>query len=146
MTEVETRRRSPLTVVAGVGALIGAALLIIAPWPPMARVEVFSESVDVRPPAVEGWGIVATGLVAVVLAVLTLVRRNSLWASLVVLPGLVAIGWSARWVFVKLPDMAQFADAASIGLGGVAFVLSGPILIASSLLAFLAARFGRNVD
>jgi hypothetical protein len=139
MTDVDTRRRPPLTAIAGGVAILGATLLIITPWPAMATVELFSESVDVRPGG-ERWGIVATGLVAAALGVLTLRTRNPLWTTLAVLPGILAIGWSGWWVFSKIAELAQFADSVSLGPGGIAFVLSGPVLIASSLLALLAAR------
>jgi hypothetical protein len=129
--------------VASIGALAGALLLVIVPWPPLASVEVFSETVDIRPGA-QGWGIVATGVAAAALAITALVRRNPLWAAGVILPGLVAMVWSGWWAFVRLPEIARLADAASLSWGGIGFVLAGPALVLSGTLAMFAVLQDRS--
>jgi hypothetical protein len=136
-----TRTVSPFAYIAYGMAFAGALLLVLAPFLPLAYVEVLGESVEVEPGlGSAGWGVVLCGVAAAALAGVAIVRRNPLWVTGVALVGLVAMVWSGWYAFVKLPDAARFADSASLGWGGITFVTAGPVLLIAATAAFIASR------
>jgi hypothetical protein len=132
---------APFAFVAYGMAFVGAALLILTPFLPMAHLELLGESIVVRPGlGGGGWGVVLCGVAAAAIAGLAIARHNPVWATAEALVGVAAIGWSGWYSLIRLPELARLADSASLGWGGLAFVTAGPILIVAALAALIAAR------
>ena len=83
---------------------------------------------------------VLTGLVAAACPTLAIRRDNPIWATGIILPGIVAIGWSGWYAFSRIPELARLADSASLGAGGMLFVFAGPVLLIGGLAAILATH------
>jgi hypothetical protein len=135
---------SPFLLVAYGLAFTGAAMLVLTPFLPLAHIELLGESIETRESVGgTGWGIVLCGLIAAAFPAAAIVRRNPVWATGVILPAIVAIGWSGYYTLSKVPDQARLADSASLAVGGMLFVFSGPVLMIAGLAAMIAtyARF-----
>src|ERR1051325_1371153 len=111
-------------VACGFGFL-GALLLLITPLLPLAYITVIGEVVE--PPLAHGWLVAVLGLAAAAGPAMAIVRRDPLWATAMIVPAIVAIGWSGWQAFSNLPEKAQYAESASLGSGGMLFVFSGPV-------------------
>ena len=121
----------------------GAAMLVVAPFLPLAYINLLGESIEARPGwGGGGWGLVLCGLVAAAFPAAAIALRNPIWATGVILPSIVAIGWSGWYAFSRIPDMARLADSATLGAGGMLFVFSGPVLLIGGMGALIAA-YGR---
>ena len=69
-------------------------------------------------------------------------QRNPVYATGMILPAIVAIGWSGWYAFSRIPELARLADSASLGSGGMLFVFSGPVLMIGGLAAIVATHSG----
>ncbi len=141
MTRTSDGRRtvSPFAFVAYGMGFIGAAMLVLTPLLPLAHINLLGERIEVGFSGV-GWGIALTGLVAAAFPGLALAKENPLWATGMILPGIVAIGWSGWYAFSDIPERARLADSASLGAGGMLFVFSGPVLLIGGLAAIIATH------
>jgi hypothetical protein len=117
---------------------IGAAMLVLAPFLPLAHINLLGETIEAEFSV--GWGIVICGLVAAAFPTAALMRDNPLYATGMILPGIVAIGWSGWYAFSRIPELARLADSASLGTGGMLFVFSGPVLLIGGLAAIVATH------
>jgi hypothetical protein len=115
----------------------GALMLVLTPFLPLAHINLLGESIEA--PLTAGWGIVLCGLVAAAFPALAIARHNAAWATGMILPAIVAIGWSGWYAFSRIPELARLADSASLGSGGMLFVFSGPVLIIGGMAALIAA-------
>jgi hypothetical protein len=141
VTETSDGRRtvSPFAFVAYGMGFIGAVMLVLTPFLPMAHINLLGESIE-SGFAGGGWGVVLCGVVAAACPGLALLRDNPLWATGMILPAIVAMGWSGWYAFSRIPEMARLADSASLGTGGMLFVFSGPVLLIGGLAAILATH------
>jgi hypothetical protein len=135
------RTLSPFAFVAYGMGFIGAAMLVLTPFLPLAHINLLGESIEARPGlAGGGWGVILTGLAAAAFPGWALAKDNPLWATGMILPGIVAIGWSGWYAFSRIPEMARLADSASLGTGGMLFVFAGPVLLIGGLAAIIATH------
>jgi hypothetical protein len=135
------RTVSPFAFVAYGMGFIGAAMLVLTPFLPLAHINLLGESIEARQGfAGGGWGVILTGLAAAAFPGLALAKDNPLWATGMILPGIVAIGWSGWYAFSRIPEMARLADSASLGTGGLLFVFAGPVLLIGGLAAIIATH------
>ena len=147
MTEATShgqRTLSPFAFVAYGMGVIGAVMLMATPFLPLAHINLLGESIEARMDFPEGAGVVLTGLVAAALPALARVRNNPMWATGIILPGIVAIGWSGWYAFSRIPELARLADSASLGTGGTLFVFAGPVLLIGGLAAIIATHAYMN--
>jgi hypothetical protein len=114
----------------------GALMLISTPFLPLAHIDLLGETIEA--PLHGGWGIVLCGLVAAAFPAMAIARGNAAWATGMILPAIVAIGWSGWYAFNRIPELARLADSASLGWGGMLFVFSGPVLIIGGMGALIA--------
>ncbi|GAA1037176.1 hypothetical protein GCM10009557_49970 [Virgisporangium ochraceum] len=119
----------------------GALMLILTPLLPLAYIDLLGESIETDLGG-SGWGVALLGLVAGACPAMAIVQRNPVWATGMLLPAIVAIGWSGWYTFSRIPELARLADSASLGWGGVLFVFSGPVLMIGGMGA-LIATYGR---
>lgn len=133
------RTLSPFAFVAYGMGYIGAAMLVLTPFLPMAHINLLGESIESEF-AGGAWAVVLTGLVAAACPTLAIRRDNPIWATGIILPGIVAIGWSGWYAFSRIPELARLADSASLGAGGTLFVFAGPVLLIGGLAAILATH------
>jgi hypothetical protein len=136
------QRTRPLFAFVAYGmGFIGAAMLVLTPFLPLAHVRLLGETIEVQPGGSGAdWGIAFCGLVAAALPATALVRDNPLYATGMILPGIVAIGWSGWYAFGRIPELARLADSVSLGSGGMLFVFSGPALLIGGLAAIVATH------
>jgi hypothetical protein len=145
MTDTGQPTLTPFMFVAYGFGFVGAAMLVVAPFLPLAYINLLGESIEARPGfGGGGWGVMLCGVVAAAFPAAAIARRNPVWATGVILPAIVAIGWSGWYAFSRIPDMARLADSATLGTGGMLFVTSGPILLIGGLGALIAA-YGRRL-
>jgi hypothetical protein len=130
---------SPFAFVAYGMGYAGAVMLVLVPFLPLAHINLLGESIESD---FDGgaWAVILTGLVAAACPTLAITRDNPIWATGIILPGIVAIGWSGWYAFSRIPELARFADSASLGTGGMLFVFAGPILLIGGLAAILATH------
>lgn len=142
MTQTSGGQRTlPLFAFVAYGlGFVGAAMLIATPFLPIAHINLLGETIDTRMDFASGTGVVLTGVVAAALPVLARMRGNPMWATGLILPGIVAIGWSGWYAFSRIPELARLADSAGLGAGGTLFVFSGPVLLIGGLAAILATH------
>jgi hypothetical protein len=133
------RTLSPFAFVAYGMGFIGAAMLVLTPFLPLAHINLLGETIESRLGGV-GWGVALIGLAAAACPGLALAKDNPLWATGMILPGIVAIGWSGWYAFSRIPEMARLADSASLGTGGMLFVFAGPVLLIGGLAAIIATH------
>jgi hypothetical protein len=133
------RTLSPFAFVAYGMGFVGAAMLVLTPFLPMAHIRLLGETIE-SDFAGGGWAVVLCGLVAAAFPGLALLRANPIWATGMILPGIVAIGWSGWYAFSRIPELARYADSASLGSGGMLFVFSGPVLLIGGLAAIIATH------
>jgi hypothetical protein len=119
----------------------GALMLLLTPLLPLAFIDLLGESIE-APLGGSAWGIALLGLVAGAFPAVAISQRNPLWATGMILPAIVAIGWSGWYTFSRIPELARLADSASLGWGGMLFVFAGPVLMIGGLGA-LIATYGR---
>jgi hypothetical protein len=142
VTEQISQRRkslSPFAYVAYGMGFVGAVMLVLTPFLPMAHINLLGESIESRF-AGGAWAVVLTGVEAAACPTLAIVRDNPIWATGIILPGIVAIGWSGWYAFSRIPELARLADSASLGAGGMLFVFAGPVLLIGGLAAILATH------
>ena len=119
----------------------GALMLLLAPLLPLAYINLLGESLEETLHSA-GWGVALLGLLAGAFPAAAIARRNPLYATGMILPAIVAIGWSGWYAFSRIPEMARLADSASLGWGGMLFVFAGPVLMIGGMGA-LIATYGR---
>jgi hypothetical protein len=135
------RTRSPFAFVAYGLGFVGAAMLVLTPFLPLAHINLLGETIEAEPGfSGSDWGIVLCGLVAAGFPAAALVRDNPLYATGMILPGIVAIGWSGWYAFSRIPELARLADSVSLGTGGMLFVFAGPVLLIGGLAAIVATH------
>jgi len=141
VTEISNGQRtlSPFAFVAYGLGFIGAAMLVLTPFLPMAHINLLGESIESGFGG-GGWAVVLCGVAAAACPGLAIVRDNPLWATGIILPAIVAIGWSGWYAFSRIPELARYADSASLGTGGMLFVFSGPVLLIGGLAAVIATH------
>ena len=133
------RTLSPFAFVAYGMGFAGAVMLVLTPFLPLAHINLLGESIESEFGG-GAWAVVLTGLVAAACPTLAIVRDNPIWATGIILPGIVAIGWSGWYAFSRIPQLARLADSASLGAGGMLFVFAGPVLLIGGLAAILATH------
>lgn len=119
----------------------GALMLLLTPFLPLAYIDLLGESIETDLGG-SGWGVFLLGLAAAAFPGTAIARRSPVWATGMVLPAIVAIGWSGWYTFSRIPELARLADSAALGSGGMLFVFSGPVLMIGGLAA-LIATYGR---
>jgi hypothetical protein len=140
-TSDEPRILHPFAFVAYGMGFIGAGMLLLVPFLPLAHIRLLGESIEARGGFLDGgWAVMLTGLVAAACPTAAMVRDNPMWATGMILPGIVAFGWSGWYAFSRIPEMARLADSASLASGGMLFVFSGPVLLIGGLAAILATH------
>jgi hypothetical protein len=133
---------SLLTFVSCGFGFAGALMLVLTPFLPLAHIELLGESIEVRFGTGGGVTVVLVGVAAAAFPAVAIVRHSPIFATGVIPPAIVAIGWSGWYAFSRIPQMARLADSASLGWGGMLFVFSGPILVIAGMAA-LIATYGR---
>lgn len=129
-----------LFVACGFG-FAGALMLLLTPFLPLAFIDLLGESIETDLGGA-GWGVFLLGLVAAAFPGAAIARRSPVFATGMILPAIVAIGWSGWYAFSRIPELARLADSASLGSGGMLFVFSGPVLMIGGMAA-LIATYGR---
>jgi hypothetical protein len=119
----------------------GALMLLLTPLLPLAYIDLLGESIETDLGG-SGWGVALCGLAAAGFPALAIAQRNPVFATGMILPAIVAIGWSGWYTFSRIPELARLADSASLGSGGMLFVFAGPVLMIGGLGA-LIATYGR---
>lgn len=119
----------------------GALMLLLTPVLPLAYIDLLGESIETDL-GNAGWGVALLGLLAGACPAAAIARRSPVWATGMILPAIVAIGWSGWYTFSRIPELARLADSASLGWGGMLFVFSGPVLMIAGMGA-LIATYGR---
>jgi hypothetical protein len=133
------RGLSPFAYVAYGLGFVGAVMLVLTPFLPVAHISLLGETIE-SGFAGGGWGVVLCGLAAAAFPGLALARANPMWATGMILPGIAAIGWSGWYAFSRIPELAKYADSASLASGGMLFVFSGPVLLIGGLAAIVATH------
>jgi hypothetical protein len=136
VAQSEDRPLSVILYVSCAFGFAGALMLILTPFLPLARIDLLGESIETD--LDRSWGVVLCGLVAAAFSGVALARRSPVWATGMILPAIVAIGWSGWYAFSRIPELARLADSASLGWGGMLFVFSGPILVIGGMAALIA--------
>ncbi|GIJ48927.1 hypothetical protein Val02_58130 [Virgisporangium aliadipatigenens] len=133
---------SPAALLAVLGSGIGGLILLAVPFVPFARVYGDWLVSDVRPRFDEpaGWVCVLAGVVAVLLPVLALALRNPAWLLGALVPGLAAIGLTLWFVTQRLPAYTRLNMSVDLRVGGMLCYAAGPLLIASTIPAFIVTR------
>lgn len=126
-----------LYVACGFG-FAGALMLVLTPLLPLAYIDLLGESIETDLGG-SGVGVVLLGLVAAACPGLAIWRRTPVFATGMILPAIVAIGWSGWYTFSRIPELARLADSASLGWGGILFVFAGPVLMIGGMGALIAS-------
>jgi hypothetical protein len=137
---------SPAALLAVLGSGLGGLFLLVVPFLPFARTygggELDFLAGEVRPRFDEpaGWLFVIAGAVAVLLPVLALAVRNPAWLLGTLVPGLTAIGLTLWFVTQRLPEYARLGLGVDLETGGMLCYAAGPLLVASTIPAFVVTR------
>jgi hypothetical protein len=131
---------SPAALLAVLGTGLGGLLLSAVPLLPFARTDGGLAALrgEVHLPA--GWIIGLAGAVALLLPALALTRRNPAWLLGALLPGLVSVGMTGWFVSQRLPEYARLGLSVDLAIGGMLCYAAGPLLIASTIPAFVVTR------